>query len=83
MLKRVEDEPKADKLQPRPVEEIEIAVRQGRMYERGNRVDNKLNVQGLEFASLRGHGVSSYTDERRYQLDRRSIGDSRDGVPQF
>lgn len=44
------------------------------MYERGNRVDNKLNVRGLGFAPLRGHGVSSYTDERRSQLDRRSIG---------
>jgi hypothetical protein len=44
------------------------------MCKRGNRVDNKLSVRGLGFAPLRGHGVSSYTDERRSQLDRRSIG---------
>ena len=45
----------AEVFQPRLVEVIEVAVRPGCVYQRGNGIDEKLNIQQLGFWSRGGH----------------------------
>ena len=46
----------AQVFQPRFIEVIEVAVRPGGVYQRRDRVDEKLNIQRLGFWSRGGHG---------------------------